>query len=168
MADFAEHIDALIEKEGGYKLVDHPADNGGRTYAGISENWNRGWPGWLDINRGQWPQACQVQSHYRVNYWQPIQGDKLESDLVAEAMLSCSVLSSPSNAVRLAQRVCNVTVDGIMGPKTLDAVNKTPAREFVMALALARIARFCEIVERDPSKMVFFRGWTMRVLRELA
>lgn len=172
MSYFYDHIEELIEKEGGYKITNHPADRGGRTVAGISEKYNPHWPGWKLIDdEGNDPDSIHlinaINTLYKTNYWDTICGDKIKSDKIASTMFSCSVLSGPKNSIRMAQRVCNVTADGIMGPISLEAINNFPEKNFVMAYALGRIARFCGIVERDASQSVFLRGWIKRVLLEL-
>lgn len=169
MAEFEVHLPGLVEKEGGWRLIDVEHDRGGRTYAGISERANPEWRGWklIDNGAGETRLREAVRERYLVSYWTPIMGDRIESDAVAEIMLSCCVLSGPANAVRMAQRAAGVAADGIMGPDTLAAVNAMPAREFCAVYALQRIARFAGIVNRDHSQAKFLRGWINRVVSEV-
>ena len=105
MADFTKHIDPLVEKEGGYRLIHIPGDNGGRTYAGISERSNQDWEGWALLENGAPIEDMieAVHSRYRERYWMPIMGDQLASDDVAEMLFSSAVLSGPRRAIRMAQ-----------------------------------------------------------------
>ena len=183
MADFDTHIDALVEKEGGWRLIDVPGDRGGRTYGGISQRANPDWSGWRLIDGGAPDREVRqaVRDRYLFNYWAPIMGQKIESAAVAEIMLSCAVLSGPRNAVVLAQTAAGTAIDGIMGPSTLEGINTTPEREFCAVFALARLFRFADIVNADrhrthdqqllaregKGQLKFLLGWINRVKGEL-
>ena len=169
MADFNQHIEPLITKEGGYKLTDSKGDRGGRTYAGISEKWNPRWKGWKIIaDQGlESPRLrAAVHASYRENYWTPIKGDEISSGAVADALFSAAVLSGPGTAVRLVQKACGADADGVMGPQTLRMLNNIAEREFMACFGLAQIARFSAIVQDDQSQSKWFRGWVNRVLEE--
>ena len=169
MADFRDHIEPLVVKEGGYKLVKVPGDRGGRTYAGISERANPEWRGWALIDRGAPPPEIQAAVHerYRERYWSPIRGDGIEHDDVAEVLFSSAVLSGPRTAVKMAQMAVEADPDGIMGPRTLDALNRTGPDLFEARFALMRINRYLTIANRDRSQRKFLRGWLNRVFGEL-
>ena len=170
MADFSKHIDTLIQKEGGYVLTDHPTDRGGKTYAGISERSNPNWEGWSLLDNGASIDLMYraVKKRYFDNYWNPIRGHEIESDDIAELMFSCSVLSSPRRTIRLAQMAVEVKVDGSMGPNTIRAINEIrPIELFEFKFALARIARYAAICNRDRSQKANLLGWLNRVFQEL-
>ena len=187
MARFEEHIDRLIAKEGGFVLTDRRTDRGGRTYAGISERGNPDWEGWklLDNKPEFWNVRLRrlVHLRYRQRYWNPIRGDEIESDEIADALFSSAVVSGPRRAVTIAQYALGVAVDGKMGPITLAHVNAADPEVFAPMFALARIARFSRIVNADSetyrvvddegvqvatvkSQELNFWGWANRVLRE--
>ena len=170
MASFKKHIEPLIAKEGGYKLINVKGDRGGRTYAGISERANPKWEGWkiIEAQGLHSPQLRNaVHTLYKKNYWTPIQGDFISSSAVAEILFSSSVLSGTKTAVRLAQKASGVAVDGVMGKNSIAALNKVSENEFLANFGLARINRFSNIVAKDRSQDKFFRGWVNRVLREM-
>ena len=170
MANFDQHIGPLLDREGGFKLVNHPNDRGRRTYAGISERWHPNWEGWKMLSAGVSPAAIEeaVRRFYRENYWNAIRGDELNSEDVAEAMLSCAVLSGVKRCIVLAQQVARTGVDGKMGPQTLGAINRMEPKLFEATFALSRIMRFREICNRDKSQRVFLLGWLNRVAHEMA
>ena len=170
MASFSDHIEPLVRKEGGYKLTDIAGDRGGKTYAGISHRSHPGWEGWKLLERGAEPTVLHASVHklYETDYWAPIKGDLLEDDGKAEIMFSCAVLSGPARAVRLAQQVCEVDVDGRMGPRTLEADERLSTNDlFEARFALTRLHRFWEICERKPSHRKFDHGCNRRVFEEL-
>ena len=169
MAEFSDYVEALVVKEGGYRLVDVPGDRGGRTYAGISERSNPDWAGWSLLETGAPPQQVQDAVHecYRENYWAPVQGDRIVHSGAAEVLLSSAVLSGPRTAIKMAQTALDVPVDGIMGDRTLDALNQCDSELFDARFALMRINRYLTIANRDRSQRKFLRGWMNRVFREL-
>ncbi len=168
MARFEKHIDALIRKEGGYKLVDVKHDRGGRTYAGISERSHPDWPGWAALDEGASPARMEglVQAVYRDKYWNAIWGDDIDSDLVAEMMFSSAVLSGARRSVRMAQQCSGAESDGLMGPNTLKAINSMEPDLFEARFTLARIDRYRKICNRDRSQVKFLLGWLNRAMAE--
>ena len=169
MASFERHIGPLIEKEGGYRLTNHPKDRGGRTFAGISQRWNPDWEGWAMIERGESPAAIEEATHrrYRVKYWDPVWLDHIIDENLAECMFSCSVLEGVGSCVGMLQMVTGQTVDRAMGPATLAAVNGMEIKMLKLAFAMMRIDRFRIIANRDEEQRGNFRGWVNRVFNEL-
>ena len=53
-----------------------------------------------------------------------------------------------------------------MGPKTLAALNNYDADLFLARYALAKLARYEQIITRDSSQRGFLLGWVRRVLKE--
>ena len=169
MADFDKALDYIIKAEGGYRLTDIPGDLGGQTYAGISRNWNKNWQGWTLIDSGITDENSlkpHVQDLYRTDYWNPIKGDGIHDTQVATAVISCAVLSGPRTAGRLAQTVCGIEQDGIVGGETLTAINNMETELFVVGYTLLRIARYVAICKGDPEQTKFLLGWCSRALGE--
>jgi len=164
MADFAPAFEAMIKDEGGYVLHNVPNDRGGQTYAGIARNMNPTWSGWALIDRSQNVPASLVRDFYRANFWDPILGDQINSQAIAQSIFNFSV-NVGAVARKLAQIVVDVTPDGAFGPKTLAAINAYPTDQFVMAYALAKIARYRDIVTRDRTQLKFLLGWINRTLQ---
>lgn len=172
MADFLQAFERAILAEGGYKLHEVAGDRGGMTYAGIARNPNPGWPGWAYIDRGETPPSQLVRDYYREGWWNPIRGDGIVSQDVAYTIYSFATNSSarlrPTVAVRLAQLVAGATPDGVFGPRTLASVNAMGPELFVAKYALARLARYEQIVQRDRTQQKFLLGWLSRTLKEAA
>jgi len=173
---FDEILSEIIEKEGGWVLVNDPDDAGGLTFAGISKRANPEWPGWHYIDRGDslnppTPRLrAAVESRYRERYWNPLMLDMVKSPLVAETLMSSAVLTGPKVAARLMQAILGVKADGKVGPKTLAALENfrvSPDGAFVALFGLARIDRFSRLVAKRPANRKFLRGWVNRVLHEL-
>lgn len=167
MAQFDPAFESMIRNEGGYKLHQVAGDRGGMTYAGISRVMNPQWPGWAFIDRGEIPPSQLVRDFYRAVYWEPIRGDDLPQD-TARSIFDFAVNAGVRVAVKLAQIVAGTTPDGSFGPKTLAALQAIDPQHFKAAYALAKIARYRDIVARDKEQSKFMLGWINRTLREAA
>jgi lysozyme family protein len=164
MTNFLPAFEAMIRNEGGYKLHTVAGDTGGMTYAGIARNrWPR-WPGWPDIDAGAIPASTMVADFYRENFWDKIRGDNLENQNIARSLFDFAVNAGVGTAVKLAQLVVGQTPDGALGPKTLAAMNAIDPEKFVLAYALAKIARYRDIVTRNRTQQKFLLGWINRAL----
>lgn len=168
MAEFLPAFERALLAEGGYQLHQVAGDTGGLTYAGIARNPNPGWPGWAWIDRGEAPPSQLVRDFYRAGWWEPLRGDEIRDQGVAFTVYSFATNAGLKTAIRLLQLVVGATPDGSMGAKTLAALNSMEPRLFLASYALARIARYRDIVTRDRTQQKFLLGWINRTLQEAA
>ena len=143
----------LLGHEGGF--VDHPADPGGATNWGVTERVARanGYTGGMRELPVETAKAI-----YRKDYWTPIRADELPES-VRYAVFDAAVNSGNAQAVRWLQRAVGATADGIIGPRTLQAVREASA-ETVLRKMLAQRLRFMTGLKNWPS---FSRGWARRI-----
>lgn len=163
MADFVPAFEAMIKNEGGYVLHNVEGDRGGMTYAGIARNMHPGWPGWGHIDRQEAVPAQLVRDFYRQQFWTPIRGDEISSQVIAQTIFDFYV-NAGGVAIKLAQLVVGATPDGALGTKTVGILNAQDPAKFVMAYALAKIARYRDIVAKDKTQGKFLLGWINRTL----
>jgi lysozyme family protein len=163
MADFHPAFETMIKNEGGYVLHTVAGDRGGMTYAGIARNMQRGWPGWPLIDAGQDVPAQMVRDFYKRDFWDPIRGDDLQHQAIAQAIFDFHV-NTGRPARTLAQLVVGLTPDGQFGPMTVAALNAAEPERFVLAYALAKIARYRDIVTKNRTQQKFLLGWINRTL----
>jgi lysozyme family protein len=168
MADFLPAYESMIRNEGGYVLHTVPGDRGGMTYAGIARNFHPSWPGWVAIDRGDTPETDLVRQFYRANFWTPIRGDEIADQRIARTIFDFAVNAGVRTAAILAQTVVGATPDGKIGQKTVALLNAFDGEMFVMAYALAKLARYRDIVTRDKTQEKFLLGWLNRTLKEAA
>lgn len=159
--------------EGGY--VNHPSDKGGETYCGIARNYFPNSKIWIYIDKIKktrkikWNETFEklnplVEQFFKTNFWDKIQGDKLPQ-IVANQLFDYSVHSQIKRAVKDLQTVCNyfgskLQIDGIVGPKTIAAVNSHKP-ESVAKLLLEKRAKFLKRL--GVKQPVFASGWNKRV-----
>ena len=167
MADFLPAFEKMIIAEGGYRLHDVALDHGGRTFAGIASRYHADWAGWEYVNAGNFEDpalTALVRAFYADEFWNPVHGEELLEQRVAESIFDFSVNTGCKTAVKLAQVVAGATPDGIVGGKTVLAINALPADDFVMKYALAKVARYAGICNHNRGQSKFLLGWINRTL----
>jgi lysozyme family protein len=168
MADFNIAFEKTLLAEGGYKLTDIANDRGGQTYAGIARKANPNWLGWNAIDAGGTPPSELVRQFYKLTYWDSLRCDSIINQSVAESIYDFGVNAGVKTSAKLAQIVVGVTPDGVIGQKSLMAINSMKAEQFRPAFSLAKIARYRDIVQRDKSQIKFLMGWLNRTLKDAA
>lgn len=163
MADFLPAFEEMIRDEGGYVLHEVEGDRGGMTYAGIARNMNPSWPGWEFIDNKQDVPTGLVRDFYRKQFWDDIRGDQINNQRIASAIFNFYV-NAGKPAKTLAQVVIGATPDGSFGDKTVTQLNVIDPEKFVLAYALAKIARYRDIVTRNRAQLKFLLGWINRTL----
>lgn len=164
----------LIQREGGY--THHPADRGGPTNWGITEQVARahGYSGSM-----QSLPRIEAERIYRSLYWISPRFDHIakRSTKLAEELFDTGVNMGPKRAAAFLQRALNVlnrgagdypdiVADGDIGPMTLFAldglIKKRGALAETMLLRIVdglQLGRYVEIAEKNPSQEAFMPGW---------
>ena len=101
---------------------------------------------------------CVMKPHY----WDKWQADQIKSQSVANLVVDW-VWASGIHGIKGVQEILGVTVDGIVGIKTIAALNDRNARELFAEIKRARISFIEGIIKRDPSQIIFKRGWLTRL-----
>lgn len=170
MSDFKTALKIALSHEGGYANI--AGDTGGETYQGISrKNWPA-WRGWEIIEKAKPLKHNQilkdkrlkdlVEVFYYEHFWKPILGDRVTNQPVANFLLDFYI-NSGYHAVKTAQRLVAAKEDGVMGPKTLAAINAAEPGELLSRLKVARLSFLKGIVARNPGQSKFLAGWENRV-----
>lgn len=174
MADFIPAFQLTIAHEGGY--VNDPDDPGGETYKGVARKIFSKWSGWttVDILKRQsgFPASLDkdadlqeaVADFYRINFWDPIIGDQIADQEVANSIFDFGVNAGLSTSASLAQMVIGAKSDGVIGPQTLAILNGFDPDHFLASFTVAKIARYVNIVKKRPVSRKYFYGWVVRAL----
>jgi lysozyme family protein len=149
-----------IGHEGGFQ--DSPLDRGNWTGGRRGEGDLRGTK--YGISAMSYPDLdiagltlADAKAIYQRDYWDRVSGDDLP-DGVALFVFDYAVNSGVARAAMALQRIVGVADDGVIGPITLAAVNRWPARNLIGALYSER-GRFYRDLSTFP---VFGKGWTKR------
>lgn len=141
------------EFEGDYS--DDPTDRGGKTRFGITEAVARahGYSGSMrDL-------PLTVAHHiYEVDYWGPLRCSAMPVEL-RYALFDAGVNSGNRAAIRWLQASVGTTVDGVLGPATMQAVEQSRVQE----VRVDMIARRLRAMTAMPTWSSHGRGWSRRI-----
>lgn len=155
--NFEQSLALVLKHEGGW--VDHPKDPGGETNMGVTKKVWEEWTGKPVAPGGmKGLTVADVTPLYRKKYWDAIKGDDLPEG-VDYAMFDFAVNSGPVRAIRMVQEIVGVTADGVIGPKTLAAIDRQDPRDLAAKICDKRM-EFLRGLKNWPS---FSVGWTRRV-----
>jgi len=150
----------VFKNEGGY--VNHPKDPGGATNMGITIGTLSAWRGKPvtknDVRNLSRREATEI---YRKRYWNPVRGDELPAG-VDYAVFDFAINSGPRRAIEYLQRVLGVSIDRVIGPKTLAAASATDPKTVIRKLCAARLA-YMQRIKNGTLWKSFGRGWQRRV-----
>ena len=147
----------VLKSEGGY--VNNPKDPGGMTNLGVTK---RVWEEYVgrEVDEAEMRALTPdlVKPLYKKNYWDKIRGDDLP-DGVDYAAYDLAVNSGTGRAAKYLQQIAAVPADGVIGPKSMEAIKACPADEMVDALCDMRL----DFLQKLPTWGTFGKGWGRRV-----
>jgi len=154
-------FDRLMAKEGGY--VNHPMDKGGPTNYGITlKSWEE------YKGRKMKPEDIQAitfedaQQFYRDEYWDKLRLDFVDYDPLAYALFDQAVNRGLGIVAREIQEIVGVKKDGIIGAKSLTAINSKDGKKLLFHFVINAQEYYVRIVQRSPTQAVFLLGWIRR------
>lgn len=147
----------VLKHEGGF--VNHPKDPGGMTNLGVTK---AAWEVWLARTATESDMRAltpeKVKPFYKAMYWNKIKGDDLPSG-VDYAAYDLAVNSGVGRAAKYLQQIAGVTVDGAIGPRSLEAIKKCDAKDVVDEICNMRM----DFLKNLNTFETFGKGWTIRV-----
>lgn len=159
--NFPYALDLLLKHEGGWSK--HPADPGGATNYGITLQTYS-----LFLGRKAKESELRVIGRdmvgkiYKQRYWDMLRCDDLYDGL-DYAVFDMGVNSGVSRASRFLQGMVNAHPDGVIGPRTIAAVEAW-VDEHDLKYAIEEFCRRrLHYLEALPTFSTFGRGWTRRV-----
>ena len=163
---FERALEKVLQLEGGLRLHKNPTEDF-ETYAGIYRKAHPNWEGWKYLDRGLEPPYELVKKFYYENYWKPF--EEVKDDNIRALLFETAVNLGVRQTVKLAQKVLDVKVDGVLGPKTLEALNSVDPKDFIRDFTLARIAFYTALANKNPKRYsLYLRGWINRTLEALS
>ncbi len=144
-----------------------PDDLGGATMCGVTLATYRTYcrdkllptPGVKELKAilyAQWREIAKSM------FWDMWKADEITSQPVANILVDW-VWASGKYGINLPQKLLGVEADGIVGPKTLNALNTRESRALFAQLRLARLRYIDAICARRPANEKFRRGWLNRL-----
>ncbi|MGH1428922.1 MAG: glycoside hydrolase family 108 protein [Arenicella sp.] len=153
----------------------HPSDEGGETWNGIARRYHRDWAGWSLLDRiddkknisKEMRKELETAEHifYLRKFWQPIKGDLIPDQDIANILYDIAVNFGTRRASRYLQRALNVMnrrgndyndllVDGRIGRGTLNALNAYLSKRSKYALidAMATFAKHYWLTKAEKNE----------------
>ncbi len=148
----------ILKWEGGY--VNDPADSGGRTKYGVTENTWKMYGGKKDIADITTEDAKAVMKKL---FWDKCKGDEIKNQSVANIVVDW-FWGSGYAGIRRLQTTLGIKSDGIFGRETLNALNSSPnQKELFNKIWKAREQYLYDIVVKRPTNKRFLKGWLNRL-----
>lgn len=164
---FENCIEIILGFEGGYN--NDPSDLGGETNFGIAK---RFYPA-LDIKGLTKAKAIEI---YRSDYWQKNDIEEYP-EVIRLQMFDMCVNMGSKGAISVLQATLNkmgynLTVDGQIGPKTLQAAELSASSEYTKIvlphfLAMERLNYYIHLAVCRPAQLKFLNGWAKRTTKVL-
>jgi lysozyme family protein len=155
-------IDDIIRREGGF--VENPSDRGGTTKFGITQATLAEWRGSpVTANDVEVLTVDEARSIYRTLYIDK-PGFAALPDPLRGLVVDTAVHSGIKTAVRLLQTALgSPSVDGILGPVTMAAIQDANNELLYRKMLAERIRYLGEVITVRPANAAFAKGWMARV-----
>ena len=150
-------FEMVLQHEGGF--VNHPKDPGGMTNLGVTKSAIEAYLGRAvdeAFMRALTPNT--VKPFYKAMYWDKIKGDDLPAG-IDYAAYDLAVNSGVNRASKYLQEIAGVPADGIIGIKSLEAIQACDPEQTVDALCDMRLS----FLQKLPTFSTFGKGWSRRV-----
>lgn len=162
MDRFSKFLDYIFKVEGGF--TDDENDRGGATNFGIIEEEARefGYTGDMRNLTKDFAKNIYLKKYYLGNKL-----DKVINNKVALSIFDW-VVNSGRRGIKKAQIVANkfganLVIDGIIGNKTLEAINSINPEAFLKEYHEMQRTFYKNLAARDSTQEDFLKGWLNRV-----
>lgn len=163
MATFVLYEPLLKRLEGYGKYTNHPSDLGSHTMSGVTLTTFRQYFGQdKTVNDLKKMTESQWRYIFKRGYWDKAGGDKIQNQSVAELIVDFCV-NSGVGMLKKIQALVGVETDGIIGPKSLAAINGANQRLLFNAVMAERRSKYFEIVAYNYGQKVNLQGWLNRL-----
>lgn len=164
---FEDDLKLILSFEGGYS--NDPYDSGGETNKGITattyDNFRK--------SRNLPTQSVKLISDDEVSaiyygYYKDCGADRIATinPELATQLFDFAINAGSSQAVKTLQKLIGVTVDGVVGPDTLNHVKGIfSLPEEAKIYALARVAFYFRLCQQKPTNKTFLMSWLSRPLK---
>lgn len=169
MADFKPAFAFVLQHEDSTRSGKVTADVGGRTRFGIAEKFHPDLP--EEFFSGPAEDAlAEAEKIEEREYWNAMRLDEVENQNVANKLFDMGVNMGARQAALYAQRAANALVtvdarlaeDGVIGPRTLAAINAADPITYYQLLREFSAAYYRHVAAVNPAQAVNLAGWLKR------
>jgi hypothetical protein len=163
-ADFSSAVAVVLKHEGGYF---EDQKTGEISKFGLTAEFLRsiGLPHDRDSIRNlTLEQAIEI---YRVHWWEKYGFGRIRDQRVATKFFDLAVNLGPQRATGLLQQALNrcgaqLTVDGLLGERTIAAVNEAAPECVLTQLRDLAAEHYRNLAAKDPKYLPYLKGWIKR------
>lgn len=160
-----ETLDSAYKRATKKGFTNDPNDSGGATMIGVTIGTYRSYCRYKGVKQ---PTIQDLKNMpYKVwrdivytMYWNKWKADTIADQSTANMVVDW-VWHSGAGTIKKVQALLGVTADGIVGPKTITALNN--AKGITEKIYNARKAYFEAIVKKNPSQKKWLKGWMNRL-----
>ena len=156
----------IFKWEGGF--VNDPVDRGGATNKGVTiatwraVGYDKDGDGDIDIEDLRKLTVEDATIVLKKTYWDRWKADEIHNQSIANILVDW-VWGSGIWGIKIPQRILGVVDDGVVGPKTIAAINSADQSELFKKIWLSRKDFLNGIVKNNPSQQRFIKGWINRL-----
>ena len=168
-AEISKLMPFVLKWEG--KFVNNPNDPGGATNMGVtlevwkSQGYDKDGDHDIDVVDLKAITVADATKIMEKGYWDRWKASQIDSQAVANILVDWTWCSG-AWGIKIPQRLLGLVEDGSVGPKTIEAVNATIAKDkdkFIQQLYLAREQFIKDIIKKNAKLETFKKGWTNRL-----
>lgn len=161
MSDYKKLIPIILKWEGGYagNIDGQICTNKGVTLATYRSYFGKDktCKDLKNITDEQW------ETIFKIGFWNRWKADNIDNQSIANLLVDWCYTSGIWG-IKYAQAVLGVSIDGKVGPITLNAINNHPnPKKLFEDLWNRRKKHFESIASKDKTKQKFLKGWLNRL-----
>ena len=167
MADIMKLAPFILSWEGGF--VNDPDDLGGATNKGVTiSTWkqcgyDKDGDGDVDVlDLKLITEKDMINYILKPHYWDRWKADQIKNQSVANILVDW-VWASGAYGIKIPQQILGVTTDGVVGPKTIVALNAQNPKVLFDKIMQERVAFIDRICTSRPANKKFKKGWLNRL-----
>lgn len=165
MANSSKLVPFILQWEGGF--VNDPDDLGGATNMGVTIGTyeaycrKKGYPRptverLKNLTKEDWAEI------FKTMYWDRWKADDINSQAVANIVVDW-VWASGVHGIKRPQKLLGVVADGLVGAKTIAAINAADPKKLFDAIKADRAKFIDEICKARPKNEKYRKGWMNRI-----
>lgn len=151
-----ESNEEMFERAKAKGYANDPVDSGGPTMVGVTISTYRAYarkkgsrvPDIEDLKRISYTEWLDI---LKTMFWDKVKADDIKSQSIANLCVN-TVWGSGPGYIKTIQKTCGAYPDGIVGPKTLEAINSQDPRVLFNKLWNRRKKFFEDIVKADVKR----------------